>query len=278
MHLAFVDDSKQTKPSREGIGAAVACGGFFLDADDARVAEAALDVLCEQTGFPEGDEFKWSPQKGSWMHSDLIEGNRERFQFGVIDVLRRHGAQAVFVAEDSTKGRASSDELDPNDDVLVMWLERLEGRLVEAEAHALLVADRPGGDTKEENRFLSDCLDQLRNGTAFVDHDRIVFIVATQGRFVRLLQAADLVASCMTAYFAGESNYAPPVAQHMLDLFKQPSGRIGGSSVKFHPDFSYLNLYYWLLGDTHAGPLLGGTPLPTEARPYAESPWKKANG
>lgn len=69
MDLIFVDDSKQSagKISRPGMGSLVAVGGFHLPGPSVRDLSRELDEICETYGFPAGEEFKWSPNRGSWM-------------------------------------------------------------------------------------------------------------------------------------------------------------------------------------------------------------------
>ena len=60
MHLVFVDDAEQTKPTRADMRPLVATGGIVVPIDRAGWLEAELDATCARYGFPEGEEFKWS--------------------------------------------------------------------------------------------------------------------------------------------------------------------------------------------------------------------------
>lgn len=57
--LFAIDDSKQNKPTGDGMGPLVAVGGVHVVGDAVRDLELALDALCKKTGFPDGEEFKW---------------------------------------------------------------------------------------------------------------------------------------------------------------------------------------------------------------------------
>lgn len=60
-------------------------------------------------------------------------------------------------------------------------------------------------------------------------------------------------------------------------LLRREMGRIGGVGLKIHPDFSYANLYYWLLGDGHflkRGQLYD---LPYGGCPYCEDAGEAAH-
>lgn len=242
MQLVFVDDSKQLSPTRNGMGPLVAVGAVMVEADVARSAERALGALCEASGFPADEEFKWSPARDHWMHSSLVDEDRQEFFLRVIDVLAMHGAVAHLALEDISKARATGADVSPEDDVIALLLERLALRLRQAATTGFLVADRPGGGRRDEDRFIGDCLRALNTGTKYVQHDELSFVLTTDSKFVRLLQSADLVTSCMTAYIAGEVRYAPPVAKAMLKLFPTGWGGRGGTSIKLHPDFRYVNL------------------------------------
>lgn len=270
--MIFADDAKQARPTRPGVGPLVAAGAIMVDADRARSAEKELDALCAATGFPAGEEFKWSPRRGAWMYDSLHGEQRQRFFVGVVELLREHDALAHVVMEDASRSRAVDSRLSAEDDVVVMLLERLANRLKEHRTTALLVADRPGGDRPDEDRFIADCLRVLETGTQWVQHEEISFVLSTDSRFVRLLQAADLVTSCTTAYVAGEPHYAPPIALAMLPLFPSSYGRRGGPSIKIHPDFNFGNLYHWLFGDEDFVRFQSGVPLPHRAFGYFEGP------
>jgi hypothetical protein len=61
------------------MGSLVAVGGFHLPGSAVRTLSRELDEICENYGFPTGEEFKWSPNKGSWMKTDLLGRDRHDF-------------------------------------------------------------------------------------------------------------------------------------------------------------------------------------------------------
>lgn len=270
VHLVFMDDAKQ-QSTRPGMGPLVAAGAICINADYARHAERALKELCQRTGFPDGEEFKWSPRRNSWMHENLVEGYREQFFTNAVQILTECGALGVVVAEDEAR-RPANRLLTHEQDVVVLVLERVANRLKELGSTGLVVADRPGGGRSDENRFLAQCLTTLETGTDYVQHNEISFVISTDSRHVRLLQAADLLASCVTAYLAGETRYSPAIAGQLMKILPAAYGRRGGYSVKLHPDFLYANLYHWLLGDTDFVRFQNGWPLPMQSRSYAKGP------
>jgi hypothetical protein len=175
VHLAFIDDAKQ-RPTRPGIrGRMVGAGAISLPADNARRAELALRQACADFGFPPAEEFKWSPSRKSWMHGNLVDEKRAAFFARVIEHLVEADALALVVMEDD--GRSPAVEATAEWDVVVLLLERLASRLKELGETGLVIADRPGGDRREEDRFVAECLAALDPGTTYVQHDELTFVV-----------------------------------------------------------------------------------------------------
>jgi hypothetical protein len=56
-----------------------------------------------------------------------------------------------------------------------------------------VVVDRPGGNLKQQENLLADCLDTLEAGTVFWTKEYTLFIVSAPSKLLRLLQLADLV-------------------------------------------------------------------------------------
>jgi len=71
---------------------------------------------------------------------------------------------------------------------------------------------------------------------------------------------------------AGETRFAPDVFQHIKPMFPRKYDRIGGPSLKIHPDFRYSNLYHWLCGDSHFVRYQTGIPMPLKGRHYFAGP------
>ncbi len=75
----------------------------------------------------------------------------------------------------------------------------------------------------------------MAQGTRYVQFDRIAInLLCTQSRFNRLLQCADVVTSCVTAYVAGENVWSPRIFSAIKPLLHSNGGRIGGCGIKFH--------------------------------------------
>jgi hypothetical protein len=273
MDLFAIDDSKQRKPTRDGMGPLVAVGGLHVPGDKVRQLELELDALCGQFGFPPGAEFKWSPDKKMWEHANLQLERREAFHLQALSRAEQAGAKAIVVMEDTKKNRAINDAASPEEDVTRMFLERAQRSLAPGQ-YAIAVFDRPGGDRKAETSFLAATLSTLREGTTYSTLDRLALAVSTDSRLSRLVQLADVVTGCTTSYVAGEDTHSPKIFKEgVFPLLREDYGCKGGRGVKIHPDQRYGNLYHWLLGDGLFVRHQGGLELPSNHFTcYRESP------
>jgi len=270
--LFAIDDSRQRKPTRDGMGPLVAVGGIHVPGDQVRQLELALDALCEATGFPPGEEFKWSPDKRSWQYSNLKWDERDEFNLTALRTAREAGATGIVVMADTTKAQADSTARSHEEDVTRMFLERAQNHLPHATT-AIVVADRPGGGRQAESDFLAASLAALRTGTTYTQLDRLALALSTDSKISRLLQLADVLTACATGFVAGESKYAPRIfTDGVLPILRSDYGCIGGRGLKIHPDLRYGNLYHWLFGDEMFVRYQNGIPLPhTRFTAYQQS-------
>lgn len=272
MHIFFVDDSSQGRPTRPKMGRMVAIGGLVVSSDHVRPLEHQLDQLCSEHGFPPNEVFKWSPGREHWMRRNLMHEARRDFQIAVLNALAEHECKAIFVAEDAGCSPAERSSATPEIDVAKLLIERVDWFLGHAGSHGLIICDRPGGDHRTEESFLLHCLETLRTGTDCLTPERIVMSVLTSPfRLSRILQAADLITSCTLAYITGESNFAPPLFPHVSPLLIRENGRTGGVGVKLHPFLKYGNLYHWLFGDEYYVRGNCSHPLPLDAIAFSRS-------
>ncbi len=272
MHLIFADDAKQASPSRPGMGPLVATGGLIVPAETCGQLEMAVNQACADAGFPDGEKFKWSPGRETWMRSNLIEDDRRDFFLRVLDLSRSADARAFVVIEDGSRNPAIAGQT-AEFDTVIMFIERIESYLSTQGSTGVVITDRPGGDRAAEDVFLTDCLEVLLKGTPYVTVEHIpINVLSTSSRLVRLLQLADLVTSCTTAYVAGEDQYAPAVFPAILAIAHRDYDCVGGRGVKIHPDGRYRNLYHWLLDDTDFVRFQGSMPLPRPGYAYADDP------
>jgi hypothetical protein len=273
VQFVFVDDSKQAKPSRDGMGRLYALGGVWVADDKVLDLERMLEAICQSAGFPSrADEFKWSPGRDLWMRDNLKDAARQQLFERVIDALTDAQVVVNICMVDGTRGAANFGA-DPEEDVTRLYIERVNNRLQSRGQHGVIIADRPTGGRKEEDDFIAECADLLVNGTVYVKPDRIAFNVLTaDSKMVRLLQAADLITGCSLARLAGEKTWSPSLFARMLPLYFTDSGRRGGVSAKLHPDLLFGNLYHWVFEDTHIWKRGTGYPMPHATLPYAMDP------
>jgi hypothetical protein len=153
-----------------------------------------------------------------------------------------------------------------------MLMERVNGLAVLARSTAIIVCDRPGGGGRDERKFLSQCLETLRVGTPYVNPENIAINpITTDSHLIRTLQAADLIVSCTTAFVAGQTTLAPDIFDLIRPILARDLGRAGGIGIKLHPDFKYVNLYHWLVGDDVWVRNMNGIALPYTVRPYSQN-------
>lgn len=275
MHFFFGDDAKQRHPTRDGMGPIIAAGGILVPGKSVRSLENELDDACSLAGFPQHDEFKWSPGRELWMHRNLIGRDRAAFFLDVLHRARNHGVRCVVAISDTHRHPATG-KVPYDQDVTTLLLERIHHRIPDDTDGCVVIVDRPTGGRTDEDAFLYNCLELIQSGTRYVKHDRIALnVLASPSRFVRLLQLADVVTSCTAARVSGEREYSPAVFAQLVPLFPEEYGRRGGVSIKLHPDFLYANLYHWLFGDEILVRSGGTVTLPLPHRSYAHSEYTK---
>lgn len=270
--LVFADDARQREPSRPGMRPLIAVGGLTVSANAVRTLTIALDGACADAGFPSGEEFKWSPSRDQWMHRALVGNARRAFFLRVLGLLQEHEARASVVVVDGA-AKSATKAATAEEDATRLFIERVEHLCTEHGSHGMVVADRPGGGRREEDAFLLQCLEMIQRGTQYVMPVRIIHVVSAPSHLSRLLQCADLITSATLARVAGEREFAPPIFDAIRPLLYRDGERTGGYGLKIHPAFRYLNLYHWLLGDTHFWRLQMGFPLPKAGYLYSADEW-----
>jgi len=250
----------------------VGIGGFSVETDRVGSLERSLDQLAVNAGFPAREEFKWSPSRKQWMFDNLVGDHRLNFFRSVLACVQAHGAVVTVVASDTDCAPASTAATHEVD-VTTLFIERAHLQLHNLSCEGVLIVERPGGGRSQEDSFLLACASLLEEGTTYVRPDSFALpVLAGSCKFLRCLQAADVVASASLACISGEYTYSPPVFEIIKPiLHRGPQGLVGGCGLKLHPDGRFVNLYYWLLGETRyerykQEPL----PLPSASHPYAK--------
>jgi len=248
------------------MGPLLSAGGFFVRSGSLHSLEHALAAICTKAGFPNGEEFKWSPARGSWMRDNLTLEARTQFFVEVLTELVKHDAKTIVVVADTR--RTPRRYVSTESFVTKLLMERVEIRACKDQSTCLMVFDRPGGARPEENKFLGRIIDTIQAGTEYVQMKSFAMApVSTDSRHVRCLQAADLITASTTAVIAGQSTHTQEVWALIKSMFiSNWYGDIGGTGCKIYGDrCEYHNLYHWLLGDTGWA---GRVALPWHAWPY----------
>lgn len=267
-----MDDAGQTRPSRPGMGQILAAGGIHVPESSIPDLENKIEALCIEIGFPPDEIFKWSPRRGSWMYGNLVDEARQKFFIRVFSLAREAEATAIVIIEDTDWGTATKAETH-DIDLIQLFLERAHHELVARGCSGIVIVAQPSGDRSTENKFLANCLETLKCGTDYLKPDRIALsVLSSPPKFIRLLQVADVITSCTTAFVAGEDEFSPPIFDTVKQLLVNENGRIGGFGLKIHPDIKYANLYHWLVGDSHFWKHSMGVPLPIKSYPYSSGP------
>lgn len=272
MKFLFLDDSKAKKPPRDRMGCLIGVGGLIVDADNLASTEKSLETLCTTDfSFPEEEVFKWSPAKSDWFRTNVVEGRRIEFIGRVFQILAMNDVKAVVAICDETKSKANATSSSHEMDVLLLSLERFHTSLND-ETGFVFVA-KPSGGTKDENKFLAECIELKSVGTDFVKFSKIAHnIVSVPTAHSRVLQAADLIISISMAMASGNTAYAGEFFPKFRPLFLSDwRGLIGGTGFKLHPSYSYKNLYHWVLEEEFWAQGSTGFTFPDTTRPYSEN-------
>ena len=267
MQLILADDSQQSKPTRRRMGPLVGIGGVHVERSAADSLERELNRLCRVAGFPDGEEFKWSPRKHSWMWTCLHNPERDTFFCAALTAAALHGVRATVVVSDVGCRYAIKTSPSHEQDVTDMFLERSNWALAAANTTGIVILDRPGGNQITAARYFAACFRTVTTGTPYVLPKRILRVEATTGYYSRLHQLADLVTGCTVARVAG-SPYSKVVFALIKPLLRTDGLRIGGVGLKIHPDLKYANLYHRLVGDRTWWKGTMGIDLPCPGRLY----------
>jgi hypothetical protein len=272
MDIFFADDSVQRAPTREGMSRLVGVGGIYVPSESVNTLERELNQLCVAAAFPPGEEFKWSPGRDDWMYDGLTGQPRAEFFSQVLRTSLERGVSAAITLSD-TGSKHPPTYRSHEEFAIQLLIERIEWLASRRGRDVIVVFDRPGGARADEENFLADCLEVIQSGTPYLRPQRIALnALSTSSHFVRLLQTADLVTGCVTAYIAGEARFSPQLIEAVRPMLATNGVRIGGFGIKIHPDYWYANLSHWLFGDSHLWRGNFGHPLPTPSHPYGRTP------
>lgn len=270
MKLLFLDDSTQKTCRREKMQSMVAVGGLMIDHTQARKLETEIDQICKLYGFPDREPFKWSSKNGSWLRENLRDENRSNFYRDVLVMAKEHSGIGMVCAVDPSM-KAANPGRNAQEDSLLLALERFDWILTPQKESGMVIVARPSGGRPDEDKFLDGCVALVSQGTCYTKFTGLLAtqILTTPYQNSRLLQIADLIVSITNAMIAGNTKYAGVTFPFVKDILHRDGDRINGVGVKIHPDFSYMNLYHWILGDKYIRRGKSGWSLPFENYPYA---------
>ncbi len=254
------------------MGAIVAVGGYHLPDASIRPLNARLMEICAEFGFPSTEEFKWSPDRKSWMRKKLVAERRTLFFQHCLYAADQHGVQACVCINDTRHRTTDGKRQGHNLDVVKVFLERQHSLLKSLGNEAMLIADHPSGGRPQEAKFVRDCLQHLES-SPYTDLERVALILTEDSKNLRLLQLADLIVGCTCACVSGEQQFSPQLFRdYIRPILRTEAGRMGGVGLKIHADLIYGNLYHWLLGDDTIWRGSIGNPLPADGHPYVNGP------
>lgn len=270
MYFFFADDSSH-EGKREGMGKLVAFGGILIHYERLKSHCEAIEQILIDAGVPPGTELKWSPPRDNWIRNNLQGDTRTALYTDVLKCTSQHDGKAVVVVLDT--GRTSENESEAFDKCVDFVFERVSMHLEKKNSHCVIIADRAKSQT-DDNRFLTEFLTRIEQGTRYVNSGRVLLnVLTTHSHLIRQLQIADIVTSATTSMVAGNTQYADSVFEQIKPLLmKNNSHMIGGTGLKVYPD-SLTNLYHWVIGERAyiRGGGAQGWRLPSPLIPYGRS-------
>lgn len=247
MEFFFADDSSQDS-KRSGMGKVIGFGGLFIDEQNLRDLDTELKKITNNYGIPQDEEIKWSPKRGSWLYKNLHGDERRECYKEILEAAKNFDCRAIVVAWDTGRTTLKGDAA--FEKVFDFTVERISVHLDKRSSLGTIVADKPGGGKKEDEKFIEAFLNKIFSGTPYVTPENIpINILTTPSHLETHLQIADLISSITVAMVSGQDRYAKHLFPTIKDMMvKNHLGFIGGTGLKLFPD-SLTNLYYWLLGE-----------------------------
>jgi uncharacterized protein DUF3800 len=268
MRVAFLDDSEQPSPPRTGLGHLLAFAAAIFPQEELTPFARDLSDIVADLGIPPGEELKWNPPRGSFLRGadgQLVKTLRCRMLEAALD----HQVRTVTVIIDHDAVYASSSRAHVGKLILKWLYERVSMHLGDHSDVGIIIADKPGGGTKEEKRWLADTLELTSYGTEYVEPGRVVLpVVTADSRHVSHLQLADLIAAATTGAIAGNPS-ALELGPLLAKLMHRHSlGDVNGAGLVLYPE-NY-NLLYHCFGETGASKpsRYSGWNLPSPQWPY----------
>jgi hypothetical protein len=122
MDFIFADDSEQSNPTREDMRPLIGIGGVQITAEQIGDIENEINELCIKYCFPDGEEFKWSPSRDSYMRNNIKGERRVDFYNKLFEISTKYEATAIVVASDNNCAFADDSSTTHDEDVTTMFL------------------------------------------------------------------------------------------------------------------------------------------------------------
>jgi hypothetical protein len=274
MKFVFIDDSVQRNPQRAGLGELVALGAVIVPEDQITGFASDLIALKNRLGIPQDEEVKWSPARGSFL-AGAGGATATELRVGILRAaICREITSVVHVLDHSLVYRDRSI-VEVGQELLKWTFDKVAFGL-EAQ-RGVMIADKPGGGSAQESRWLEQTLALTNDGTAYTAPGMVVLPVLTAGsHHVSHLQLADVVTAATTAAIAGrrQGRRLTPLLYQLAR--KNARGYVGGAGITLWPP-ELRDLLFWEFGeDTYVrgntGEPLGpiGAPFASPDRPFRE--------
>lgn len=268
MRLVFIDDSQQREPPRRGLGHLMAMGAVIFPEEEVAPYADTLAAIRVDLGIPSREEIKWKAPKGSFLAGaggDVAGTLRARMLEAAID----HKVKSIVVVIDHSASYTQRNQAEVGREILKWLFERVSMLLDDYDDIGIMIADKPGGGSAEEGRWLADTLCITGDGTEYVEPGKIVLpIVTAPSHHVPHLQLADLVVASTTAAIAGRKSGLDLAPKLVKLMHRHSLGDVNGAGlVIFPPKY---NLYYQAFGETGCSKpgRNTGFVLPVKGHPY----------
>lgn len=178
MRLAYVDDSEQPSPLRRGLGPLLALGAAIVPENQIAGYASDLATIKTDLAIPPGEEIKWKPPKNSFLAGaggELVSTLRQR----MLEAAADRQIHTAVVIIDHGKQYTNRSKSEVGREILKWLYERISMHLGDHDDVGIVIADKPGGGSKEDSRWLADTLQLTNDGTEYVTPDRIVMPIVT---------------------------------------------------------------------------------------------------
>src|SRR6266487_3355395 len=128
MRVAFLDDSEQANPPRDGLGHLLAFAAAIFPQEGLTPFAENLSALAAELGIPAGEEIKWNPPRGSFLKGadgQLVKTLRRRMLEAALD----HQVRTVTVIIDHDAVYKSSSKAQVGKTILKWLYERVSMHL-----------------------------------------------------------------------------------------------------------------------------------------------------